>query len=353
MADGFKLHKRYGFYVLVMVAGWILPPIAVLLRFGFGTDFLLNIVLTLCGYIPGHGHNFYLQNIRNNENRKRTPKWATKAGLVKDNTAKRKAKTQWANRYDERTPTRADGYQDDDEQPTVPGFTGGKPGRRNGGSLLPEPERFMESSSSTNTREDPSIESARSNDRQTLHPSNTLSREARRHLSPPSNDDRDHQFRKKHSQRHTVSNFEFDNPSSRDPYQPQNPSKISRRKTSQTIHNTSNHSTNDDQDPYFIRRASSIHVPPSSSSSSSFHPRHSKHGSLGDKPTTPKSFSQKLGFGGPKKSQKKNRFDVSNEARNQWENLPQQHRQSDLDSSHHSSTTGGNRAHEDAMNHQF
>ncbi|POW03423.1 hypothetical protein PSHT_11701 [Puccinia striiformis] len=317
MADGFKLHKRYGFYVLVMVAGWILPPIAVLLRFGFGTDFLLNIVLTLCGYIPGHGHNFYLQNIRNNENRKRTPKWATKAGLVKDNTAKRKAKTQWANRYDERTPTRADGYQDDDEQPTVPGFTGGKPGPGTEEACYLNPKDLWRVL-------------ARRILAKTLLSRVLVRMTVKLPILPT------------HSRE-----------SSTDPYQPQNPSKISRRKTSQTIHNTSNHSNNDDQDPYFIRRASSIHVPPSSSSSSSFHPRHSKHGSLGDKPTTPKSFSQKLGFGGPKKSQKKNRFDVSNEARNQWENLPQQHRQSDLDSSHHSSTTGGNRAHEDAMNHQL
>lgn len=24
-----------------------------------------QIIMTLCGYIPGHGHNFYIQNIRN------------------------------------------------------------------------------------------------------------------------------------------------------------------------------------------------------------------------------------------------------------------------------------------------
>lgn len=110
-------HRRHGFYVLVMVVGWVLPPIAVLLRFGFGADFFINIILTLAGYIPGHGHNFYLQNIRNNENRRRTPQWATRAGLVKDPSVKRKRKTQWANRYDERTPTRADGYQDEDLVP--------------------------------------------------------------------------------------------------------------------------------------------------------------------------------------------------------------------------------------------
>ncbi|KAH9816605.1 hypothetical protein DFH28DRAFT_891193 [Melampsora americana] len=108
------VHRRHGFYVLVMVIGWVLPPVAVLLRFGFGFDFFLNILLTIAGYIPGHGHNFYLQNIRNNTNRKRTPAWATKAGLIKDPGMKRKQKTQWANRYDERTPTRSDGYEDED-----------------------------------------------------------------------------------------------------------------------------------------------------------------------------------------------------------------------------------------------
>ncbi|MBW0559252.1 hypothetical protein O181_098967 [Austropuccinia psidii MF-1] len=111
----FKFHPRYGFYILIMVVGWVLPPIAVLLRFGIGSDFFLNILLTLCGYIPGHGHNFYLQNIRNNHNKKRTPQWAARAGLIKDPAVQRKAKTQWANRYDERTPTRADGYQDEDD----------------------------------------------------------------------------------------------------------------------------------------------------------------------------------------------------------------------------------------------
>ncbi|EGG06823.1 uncharacterized protein MELLADRAFT_63033 [Melampsora larici-populina 98AG31] len=109
------VNRTHGFYVLVMVIGWVLPPVAVLLRFGFGFDFFLNILLTIAGYIPGHGHNFYLQNIRNNTNRKRTPAWATKAGLIKDPGVKRKQKTQWANRYDERTPTRADGYQDEDQ----------------------------------------------------------------------------------------------------------------------------------------------------------------------------------------------------------------------------------------------
>jgi len=58
-------------------SGWLLPPLAILVRFGVGSvanllssfpqliwnsvyrfDFFLNILLTICGYIPGHGHNF-------------------------------------------------------------------------------------------------------------------------------------------------------------------------------------------------------------------------------------------------------------------------------------------------------
>ena len=116
---------------------------AVAARFGIGKDFWVNVVLTLCGYVPGrliftdtlnphplrpgqgHGHNFYIQvllkysrkwdfpltrqfriqNIRNNKSDRRTPKWAQKYGLV-DMTAleRRRKRAQWANRYNERAP---------------------------------------------------------------------------------------------------------------------------------------------------------------------------------------------------------------------------------------------------------
>lgn len=86
-----------------MVMGWLLPPLAIAVRFGIGIDFFINVILTICGYFPGHFHNFYCQNIRNNSNRGRTPKWAKKAGLVDDSDAIRRAKkNQWAKRYDER-----------------------------------------------------------------------------------------------------------------------------------------------------------------------------------------------------------------------------------------------------------
>jgi len=82
-----------------------LPPLAVAARFGIGKDFFVNSVLTLCGYIPGHVHNFYIQNIRNNKSDRRTPKWAQKYGLV-DMTAleRRRKRTRWTNRYNDRAP---------------------------------------------------------------------------------------------------------------------------------------------------------------------------------------------------------------------------------------------------------
>ncbi|CED82667.1 Proteolipid membrane potential modulator [Phaffia rhodozyma] len=99
----FKVKKHHGLTGAVMIAGFLLPPLAVALRFGIGTDFFINVFCTICGYFPGHGHNFYVQNIRNNTNKKRTPKWALKAGLVDDSEQqRRKAKNAWSGRYEER-----------------------------------------------------------------------------------------------------------------------------------------------------------------------------------------------------------------------------------------------------------
>jgi len=64
-------------------------------------------------HIHLQGHNFFVQNIRNNENRKRTPKWAVKYGLVDDSDAKRLARNrQWAGRFHDRSGTRV--FYDDD-----------------------------------------------------------------------------------------------------------------------------------------------------------------------------------------------------------------------------------------------
>ncbi|GAA6027000.1 hypothetical protein JCM8097_006029 [Rhodosporidiobolus ruineniae] len=96
-----KPKRSHFFYGLIVVLGWLCPPIAILVRFGIGFDFFLNIILTICGYIPGHAHNFYCQSVRNNKTKARTPRWAIKAGLVEieDN---RGGRHQWAHRYDER-----------------------------------------------------------------------------------------------------------------------------------------------------------------------------------------------------------------------------------------------------------
>ncbi|WWC72008.1 uncharacterized protein I206_105967 [Kwoniella pini CBS 10737] len=95
--------RHHGFQFLLFLLGLLLPPIAVAVRFGIGTDFFINVFLCICGYFPCHFHNFYIQNVRNNQNRARTPKWAIKYGLV-DNTdrERRLKKSQWSKRFDER-----------------------------------------------------------------------------------------------------------------------------------------------------------------------------------------------------------------------------------------------------------
>ncbi|PWN50867.1 hypothetical protein IE53DRAFT_386809 [Violaceomyces palustris] len=92
------IKRHHAFHGVIMVLGWLLPPLAVLVRFGVGKDFFINIICTLCGYIPGHGHNFFIQNIRNNKNAKHSPSWAIKMGLVKDY---KKKSNGWSDRYGE------------------------------------------------------------------------------------------------------------------------------------------------------------------------------------------------------------------------------------------------------------
>ena len=50
-----------GFWRIVFTI--ILPPLGVLLGKGFGWAFILNILLTLLGYIPGLIHAFWVQKI--------------------------------------------------------------------------------------------------------------------------------------------------------------------------------------------------------------------------------------------------------------------------------------------------
>ncbi|WP_313131766.1 YqaE/Pmp3 family membrane protein [Pseudescherichia vulneris] len=49
-----------GFWRIVLTI--ILPPLGVLLVKGFGMAFILNIILTLLGYIPGLIHAFWVQS---------------------------------------------------------------------------------------------------------------------------------------------------------------------------------------------------------------------------------------------------------------------------------------------------
>ena len=46
------------FGILVLLLAIFVPPLAVLLEFGLGKDFLINVLLTILGYIPGHRYHF-------------------------------------------------------------------------------------------------------------------------------------------------------------------------------------------------------------------------------------------------------------------------------------------------------
>ncbi|GAA5839753.1 hypothetical protein JCM3766R1_004603 [Sporobolomyces carnicolor] len=127
--------RSHFFYALIVVCGWLLPPLAILVRFGVGFDFFLNILLTICGYIPGHGHNFYCQNIRNNKTKARTPRWAVRAGLVEVKDP-RGGRHQWAHRYDERGADALPGQEWDGRGPEparVSGKLGSGGGRKHHG----------------------------------------------------------------------------------------------------------------------------------------------------------------------------------------------------------------------------
>ncbi|CAM7853762.1 UPF0057 membrane protein yqaE [Enterobacter cloacae BWH 43] len=59
----FQLVSVYGVFMGFwrVVFTIILPPLGVLLGKGFGWAFILNIILTLLGYIPGLIHAFWVQ----------------------------------------------------------------------------------------------------------------------------------------------------------------------------------------------------------------------------------------------------------------------------------------------------
>ncbi len=49
-----------GLDVVRLIFAVIFPPVGVFLQVGFGFHFWLNIVLTLCGFIPGIIHAFWV-----------------------------------------------------------------------------------------------------------------------------------------------------------------------------------------------------------------------------------------------------------------------------------------------------
>tara|TARA_R110001606_G_scaffold85593_1_gene194006 strand:+ start:74 stop:250 length:177 start_codon:yes stop_codon:yes gene_type:complete len=46
--------------ILRLILAIVLPPLGVFLTVGIGLHFWLNIILTLCGYIPGIIHALYV-----------------------------------------------------------------------------------------------------------------------------------------------------------------------------------------------------------------------------------------------------------------------------------------------------
>jgi len=143
--------RHHGYAAILFIMGTLFPPLAVAARFGIGKDFWLNLLLTVCGYIPGHGHNFYIQNIRNNKNHARTPKWVQKYGLVDISEIKRKErKSQWASRYNDRLPNstlEGQPYEEGQDQGSSVDLSsengGHKPRRQPNGELWrPEDERY-------------------------------------------------------------------------------------------------------------------------------------------------------------------------------------------------------------------
>ena len=51
---------------LKIIIAILLPPLGVFMPVGFGGAFWLNILLTLCGYIPGMVHAVYIIAKRSN-----------------------------------------------------------------------------------------------------------------------------------------------------------------------------------------------------------------------------------------------------------------------------------------------
>ncbi|GMN01672.1 YqaE/Pmp3 family membrane protein [Erythrobacter sp. MTPC3] len=49
--------------ILTLIATVLLPPLGVAMKKGLGTDFLINLVLTLIFFIPGLIHGLYVNYV--------------------------------------------------------------------------------------------------------------------------------------------------------------------------------------------------------------------------------------------------------------------------------------------------
>ncbi len=48
--------------LLTIIISILLPPLAVALKHGLGKDFLINLLLTILGWLPGVIHAFYVNS---------------------------------------------------------------------------------------------------------------------------------------------------------------------------------------------------------------------------------------------------------------------------------------------------
>ncbi|EAQ41461.3 MULTISPECIES: YqaE/Pmp3 family membrane protein [unclassified Polaribacter] len=48
--------------ILTILISILLPPLAVFLNKGLGKDFLINLLLTILGWLPGVIHAFYVNS---------------------------------------------------------------------------------------------------------------------------------------------------------------------------------------------------------------------------------------------------------------------------------------------------
>jgi uncharacterized membrane protein YqaE (UPF0057 family) len=49
--------------IVIVLITILLPPVGVAMTAGCGADLIINIALTLLGYIPGHIHAFYIEYV--------------------------------------------------------------------------------------------------------------------------------------------------------------------------------------------------------------------------------------------------------------------------------------------------